>query len=252
MLFAAVMTHIEGRKEDDLLHTYGFGGFPSLALLDAKGEVMTKKLPRDAAGMASTVTAACELVDMEAKQAAGEEVDANALFLAKLALGKYDSEQAKEQLAALKLDATQKATAGQKILVLELEEMMGELRKSRGDEAVEADCQSRIYASYKAGSRLPADSQWVSFFEPMALAGAKEAEDGAVFIALYPNVKAGLEKNLKNIDEKMKEFADNQKALDYFEGKKVTVNKQLDELNADFAKFDKPAGSDSEESGSAD
>ena len=35
ILFAAVMTKIEGRKDDELLRTYEFRGFPSMAILDA-------------------------------------------------------------------------------------------------------------------------------------------------------------------------------------------------------------------------
>ena len=43
VLFAATMTKIEGRKDDELLRTYEFRGFPSMAILDAKGEAITKK-----------------------------------------------------------------------------------------------------------------------------------------------------------------------------------------------------------------
>ena len=51
VLFASVMTRIEGREDDDLLTKYGFRGFPSFAILDAEGEAITKQMGRDLASM---------------------------------------------------------------------------------------------------------------------------------------------------------------------------------------------------------
>ena len=75
ILFAAVMTKIEGRKDDALLRTYEFRGFPSMAILDADGTAMTKKVPRDLYSMSNIVAAAPAYAKLSAAIEAGNEVD---------------------------------------------------------------------------------------------------------------------------------------------------------------------------------
>ena len=100
VLFAAVMTKIEGRKNDDLLRTYGFSGFPSMAILDADGEAITKRVPRDLFSMQNIVAAAPDYVKLKAAEQAGEAVDGKAWFMARLGVGELEAKEAKELLAS--------------------------------------------------------------------------------------------------------------------------------------------------------
>ena len=106
ILFAAVMTKIEGRKDDALLRTYEFRGFPSMAVLDASANAVTKSIPRDLQSMQRIVAATPGYVKLAAAVDAGEDVNASEWFLARLRLGKLTSAEAKEQLAEGVINAT--------------------------------------------------------------------------------------------------------------------------------------------------
>jgi hypothetical protein len=188
--FAAVMTRIEGRKDDDLLRTYGFRGFPSMALLDAAGEAITKEIPRDLFSMQNIVAAAPAYAKLSAAAAAGDEVDAKAWFLAQLGMGKLGAEAARAQLEELGLAGNSKAE--QMVFVLEMNDLW---HKARGREATDEDktaAREAVYAAFKAGKRLPAGASPEPFVDEMLMESAKSNKDAKAFFFTYDRVKVGL------------------------------------------------------------
>ncbi|HMQ21913.1 MAG TPA: hypothetical protein PKE00_05445, partial [Planctomycetota bacterium] len=123
VLFASIMTRIEGREDDALLRTYGFGGFPSMAMLDGGGEAITKKIGRDLPSMQTTATAAADYISLKNKVEAGEDVDPIKFFMARLGLGQLTAEEAAKEAAGLELDAVQKAILDKALLGLELDSL---------------------------------------------------------------------------------------------------------------------------------
>lgn len=230
VLFAAVMTRIEGRAEDDLLRTYGFNGFPSLALLDAKGEVITKKLDRDLHSMSTVVSAASKFAELKAKVEAGERVDAGAWLAARLGVGEIELADAKKERAALELPPAAAESIDQQIHVMEVTALL----RSRDSEKA-----TKLYDLYKAGRRLPDGTSMATAHDSVLLEGAKHAGDATVFLAISPAVKQEYEKQLTGMREALAKFKNNAKAVEQITANIKSVEKkiaELDEAAAGFAK----------------
>lgn len=117
--FLHVTTKIEGMKYDGLLQEKGFGGFPSLAFMDAEGNVIHKQGDRSVEGFTASMVALPKLADLEKRIAAGEKGLEYDYLLAKWDLGQasYDdvvkacdtikglNKKQKATLAAMRIDA---------------------------------------------------------------------------------------------------------------------------------------------------
>ncbi|MCA8976443.1 MAG: hypothetical protein KDC98_17115 [Planctomycetes bacterium] len=190
VLFAAVMTKIDGRKDDDLLRTYGFRGFPSMAILDADGAAITKKVPRDLYSMRNIVAAAPTYVKLKAEVDAGTDVDKGQWLMAQLGMGELGAAEAREQLAGADLDDATRATAEQMLFVVEMQELSGTLRgRDVSAEAKTAAC-AAVYEAFKAGKRLPEGAAPEQFVDDMLIEAAKDNSDGEAFFFAYERVKA--------------------------------------------------------------
>jgi hypothetical protein len=77
-----VMTKIEGHPYDNLLRDKGFGGFPSLAFMDAEGNVLAKQGERSVEGFRKTHKAVANFQDLQARIKKGEKGLEFALFVA--------------------------------------------------------------------------------------------------------------------------------------------------------------------------
>jgi len=203
VLFAAVMTRIEGRKDDDLLRTYGFRGFPSMALLDAEGEAITKSIPRDLYSMRKIVAAAPTYAKLAAMIEAGETVDETKWFFARLGMGKLELEEAKAFLDGGKLSGKALADAEQGVFVLEMGALQSRMRQ-RGlspeeREAITAEVRDAVYAAFQAGKRLPEGVSVAPFVDDMLITAAKENGDAKAFFHSYERVKAGLVDRMKSL-----------------------------------------------------
>lgn len=226
VLFAAVMTKIEGREDDDLLRTYGFRGFPSLALIDDEGEMVTKKIGRDLYSM-QTVSAAIPAYNkLKPKVEAGDDVDKAAWFMARLGMGELNLEDAKSELEGLKLDAHQTKSATTQIFVMELTGL------SRNRSVQMDEKAGSVYSSYKAGKRLPAGAALEPFFDQMLVKGASAEKDSKAFFFAYDRVKKVLSKQLKTLEERKLQYKDNQRAQEYFDRNIKSTKKQIDELES--------------------
>lgn len=231
VLFAAVMTRIDGRKDDALLRTYGFTGFPSLAVLDADGTALTKKVGRDLFAMATATAAATDHAALAAKVGAGDEVDRAAWFMARLGVGELELEPARAEMADLELTEAQRASAEQQLLVMEVGQLL------RGRDATEVA--DKVYALHKAGKRLPAGSSLAFGFDSKLLEGAKKAGDGAAYLAAMPSVKEQLEEQVRNLEELLPKYQDNQRALESLRSSLEATRKNLADIDATAAAFRK-------------
>lgn len=246
VLFASVMTKIEGRKDDDLLRTYEFRGFPSLAILDAEGNAITKKVSRDLFSMKNVVAAAPMYAKIKAEIDDGKEIDEKAWFMAQLAMGELDSNDVREGIADLGITGDEKAKAEEMLFVLE----MGELAsKSRGRGATEADKMAAcvaVYEAFKAGKRLPAGAAPEAFVDEMLVDAAKDSGDKKAFFFAYDRVHermveriASLEGYLPRYRADLEKFKDNkarvariEQALGRLEQMIADTKKELTELEA--------------------
>ncbi|MFT4514563.1 MAG: hypothetical protein ACI89X_003927 [Planctomycetota bacterium] len=190
ILFAAVATRIEGRKDDDLLRAYEFRGFPSMAILDADGTAITKKVPRDLYSMSNIVAAAPAYMKLSAEVEAGSEVDQKQWLMAQLGMGLIKAKDAKAQITSTGLGGKEKARAEAMLFVLEMGELAGSARgRNVTAEDKMAACQA-VYEAFKAGMRLPAGSSPESFVDDMLIDAAKSNKDSAAFNHAFKRVKA--------------------------------------------------------------
>ena len=229
VLFASVMTRIEGRDDDALLQEYGFRGFPSLALLDSDGEMVTKKVGRDLYSMQTVSAAVSVYHKLKPQVDAGEKVDQAAWFMARLGMGELKLEEARKEVAALKLSDEQKVVAGQQIFVMEMEDLMDKLRSRELQVDAAGDV---VYARYKEGARLPEGASLASYFDQMLVKGASKAKDAKAFFSAYPRVKEGMAKQLKSLEEGKVQYKDNERAQEYFNRQIESTKKQIDELES--------------------
>ena len=103
--FLHVTTRITGRKYDRLLSEKGFRSFPSLAFMDAEGNILAKPQSRSVTGFESTRTALIQHADLVKRTEAGEKGLDAAMLLCEYALGKIDGAAFKTRAASV-TDAT--------------------------------------------------------------------------------------------------------------------------------------------------
>lgn len=136
-------TRIEGHPYDGMLLEKGFRGFPSLAFMDAEGNVLATVGDRSVANFRKTQEQLTELMDMKARAAKGEKGLKFAIFAAEWELGSIDLEQIKSRADELgKLDEEQKIQVQQILrdvdVLKELNKISSIRDQAERDAAVEA------------------------------------------------------------------------------------------------------------------
>lgn len=232
--FAAVMTKIEGRENDELLRTYGFRGFPSLALLDPNGDAIMKNLARDVHSMASAVKAAADYAELKAKVDAGEEVDQGRWLLARLGLNKLELEPAMSEFASLDLEGEQRQEAIHHLVQLELGQLMSKAREG-GDGAKAA--QQRVLVMFHEDWKPPEGSSVQSFYDSLLIEAAKEQEDEAAFRYAYPRVRERLLEQKQTFEGYLDRYKDNEETLGRVRTMIERNEKELAELEAAASKL---------------
>ncbi|MCR9246063.1 MAG: hypothetical protein NXI31_13610 [bacterium] len=185
VLFAAVMTKIEGRKDDALLRTYGFGGFPSLAVIDAAGDAISTKVPRDLNGMKNYVGNAGKFAALTAKKNAGEEYDQKAYLMAALALEEMNSADAYAEIKRLGLKGDELKAAEQAAFVIEMNEIA---KSARGRNVTKEDRMKAclaVYEAFKAGGRVPEGAAPEAFVDAMLIEAGTDKGDADAFFYSY-------------------------------------------------------------------
>ena len=229
VLFASVATHIKGRKDDALLREYGFRGFPSFAILDSKGEAITKKINRDLGSMQTAVSAATEYVKLEAAVAAGKKVDQSKLFLARLGLGKLSVQDAKRQLSALQLSAKRKIEIEAQLFTMELQG----LRRYNADRAG-----AKVYEFYKAGKKPAAGSKLTNFYNSALLRGAENERDAKAYLYAYPLARKVVARQAKSVASAL-ERTTNQRTTRRYKSQLARLQTQMAYMDTTANEFKK-------------
>ena len=181
------MTHIPGRKDDDLLSKYGFRGFPSMAWLDAEGNLVTKQGGRDIEAFQGTLTNLDAIDSLRArikKDGKGGQRLQPELLVAEMNLGLVSFEEAQKRRKGFKRLRADVATELDGLLLnLEVQEIVESTGRDRGA-AEEAG--AKFYAMAKEG-RVPSGESGFSFWR-LAMDHAKSEGDAAVFQMGYKSL----------------------------------------------------------------
>jgi hypothetical protein len=176
--FLHVTTHLKDRPHENLFKEKGFGGFPSLAFLDAEGNVLTVQRDRSVAAFDKTLaalTASDDLRQRIAKGAKGLEFD---LFIAEWTLGKFDFETVKERAGSFKnLKPAQKEQLAQIVLDAEVLQLIAGARSETGFNAAA----KRFRAILDAGKRMPSADVETDFWSVLMSQAEKDPVDAALY-----------------------------------------------------------------------
>ena len=198
-MFVHITTRIEGHPYDDLLVKNGFTGFPTLAILDQEGNVLTKDVGRSVDAMSQAIGGMAVLIDLEKREAAGEEGLEKSLFKARLRLGKIDLVEAKTKLADLEFTDAERKELDSILLGKEMMEWL--MDPLGGPDAA----MTKVYEAYKAGRRPDSSEQSQSLYYQILLDAAEKAKDAVAFEAAYevviPMLKANIAKQKESVPE---------------------------------------------------
>lgn len=134
--FMHVTTRIPGRTHDGLLQEKGFRGFPSLAFMDAKGEIIAKPQGRSVEGFDATLDALITHANLKQRIDGGEEGLALDLLLVENTLGTVTAADFEARAKACEnLTPEQQGKVDQILLDNRVKQLTGEAR--RGGPALE-------------------------------------------------------------------------------------------------------------------
>jgi len=120
-----VETHIEGHPHDKLLKEKGYSGHPTLAFMNAEGEVLGRPLDRSVASFEATLTAIADFAELERREAAGEKGLEFERFVLERALMKLRGKKLTERGKALRgLTEEQQATVDAILLGVEVDDLV--------------------------------------------------------------------------------------------------------------------------------
>lgn len=193
--FLHVTTRIEGRAHEGLLMEKGFRGFPSLAFMDAEGEVIGKPAERNAAGFDSTLTALTNYQALAKRVADGEEgLDAE-LLLVEQALGKVEGDEFATRAKALEnVTKVQQAQIDQVLIDNEVLQLAGSARGG-GLEAA-----AKRFIEMLESKKMPGDSPRIrgAFWQTLANY-ATEQGDGELLRKAADGIRKDLASNPRAI-----------------------------------------------------
>jgi hypothetical protein len=87
-MFLHITSRVPGRKDDDLLQKIGGSGFPTMVVMNAAGDVLTKPNARSLAGFREAVSRAEQILKEIASNKQRDPIEADALeFLRRLSVG---------------------------------------------------------------------------------------------------------------------------------------------------------------------
>ena len=219
-MFVHITTRIEGHPYDDLLQKNGFRGFPTLAILDDEGAVLTSEVGRSVDAMSEAIDGIASLIDLEKREKAGEEGLETDLFKARLRLGKIDLAEAKTKLAELDLSDAERKELDSILFGKEMMEWV--MDPIGGPDAA----MTKVYEAYKAGRRPDDSEQSQSLFYQILLDAAEKADDADAFEFAYkvliPMMRTSINKQAESIPEDQRE--------QYLEGAKAFFKQFEDRL----------------------
>jgi len=162
-------SHVDGEPYPTLLRDMGFGGFPSLAFLDAGGKKLASPPGRDVQTFETTLRALTEWSALSDKERRTAEEDA-VLFVAELDLGMLSLDDARARRASLEgLTEAQAKHADNEILLLEV----AAIQREAGRNAAQA---AAAYATMAKEGRIPTGPRTARFWMGV-LSHADESKD---------------------------------------------------------------------------
>lgn len=210
ILFAHITSRVEGEPYPNLLSEKGFRGFPSLAVMNAEGEIIAKPAGRDVEAFSAATVQAQRYVALTAKEKLDKDEQVE-LFGLEVGLGKYTFEDARARVAAMTgLDDARKAALAEILLPLEIQSLMP---KSR-DPAEATKAGEQFLAMMNEGREPKAGQPVFSMFYQLILRYADGKGDAPAFKAALAKLEA--------------EFGSNPRAKSFFDAQ----HKRLAELEA--------------------
>jgi hypothetical protein len=177
---------VEGEPYPTLLQDKGFRGFPSLAFMDAEGEVIHTQGDRSVAGFQRSFTALDVLAKIDEKAAADDPAAATKLFLAKLALDKFEFEAAVAERAKLTAVTDEEALEIEEMLTnLEVQHVMKEAGRDRA-------AAGKRFAAMYADGKVPTGFAARAFFSAI-MAHAEAEGDADLFEQAMDAMKEALD-----------------------------------------------------------
>ena len=235
-MFAHVTTRIEGRKHDGLLSEKGFNGFPSIAAMDEKGDLIAKLGgSRDIEGFTAMMQSAAKFMEVRGK--AEKTLDDQVFLLSHdIQMGNVKLDEAKARAAGLEgLSDAQKKTIDGLLTDLEITAALGNpTSREEADELAKAA--GAKFAEMWAAGREPTSDEAFQPFYILMLNHAEAQGDAGLF-----------ERALGKLKEK---FGDEPRAARFFD----MQNERLEKLKAGGASDEddesgEDEGDDDEESG---
>lgn len=205
VLFAAVMTKIDGREHDELLRTYGFGGFPSLAILDGDGEMVTNKVDRNLESMAAKAGSAMGYLKMKAAAEAGD-ADPAEWYLLRLRMGAMDFETASKEREGISFSAEQVAEVANGVFALEMAQLRSTAWGRGSTPEQRAAAEERIYEAYTSGLRLPESAREHPLYIEAVVSKAKEHGNAEAFLDVFPAAVKIFEANIARSESTVERY----------------------------------------------
>ncbi|MEZ5963550.1 MAG: hypothetical protein R3F56_06860 [Planctomycetota bacterium] len=210
---------MEDEKYGDLLRQKGFRGFPTLAFMDAEGEVLTSKVSRAVPAFRRTAAVLATVAELSKADKEGKlEGDAAAkLLLARIDLGEMDLARATERRNAIKgpLSEASKQSLSERITDLEVaaivdrhqqeampkrNELMQALRTKPGGEQPTAE-QRREVSSKLAAISSEMTQAVATDLQAIVDSGRKPSDDGALSFWSYLLRDGTMRKDAKAIED---------------------------------------------------
>lgn len=198
VLFLHITTHIEGRKDDDLLKKVEGGGWPHLVAMDAQGKVYGSPPGRKVQQFRDYMKIVGEYLQLKPK---AEKGDANAkveFFIRALQLGDYkDLQSAEKHLKTLsKVGKEQKAKIEELFIDLEVQDVLKPVMENRDrskTQELQAEAGKTFAAMHKKGRVPTSDVAFWRFYICMNSFAEKEKD-----IALFEESLAKVEERFGN------------------------------------------------------
>ncbi len=200
---------MEDEPYPSLLQEKGFGGFPSLAFMNAEGEVLAAPAARSVDGFHKTLNAVEAYLELKSKADSGNKSVANDLFVAEMQLGKLGFAEATTRYANLKgLSAEKRERIDAELIDLEVADIVGKVnsRQLTPDEA------TGTLAEMAKADRIPT-GQHAQLFWSVVLQHADQNKDVKLFERGFTTLKEllagqGQEEMLAEMEKRLKELKD--------------------------------------------
>ncbi|MCE9582525.1 MAG: hypothetical protein K8T20_08540 [Planctomycetes bacterium] len=199
-------THIENEPHDKLLEEKGGGGFPTILILDADGNMIGRHVgERTVAEFDKRVAKAVAYLAAKKKAADGDKSAGIDVAIADLELGTVTAEEAKKKIAALGPPTPEQQAQLDGVLVnAEVTAVM----TAAGKDKIAA---GKKFAEMKTAGRIPSGYKETDTFYSRILDYAESEKDAKLF-----------EEALGKLKEK---FASNPNTKKFFEGKDAILQK---------------------------